>query len=141
MSRFLPFVCLALPLLAAAQEQQGLSGFEAFAQEPAMSSAAVSPAGTHLATLQRFAKDGKQFLLIYELADMSGRPVTLGSDRMDIVSAAWVNDERLIVRFPPGCRYSAKAGRGHAPGRQAGHRGQAGQALAGNPAQTGRPSQ
>ena len=64
-----------------------------------MSSAAVSPDGRHLATLQRFARDGKQFLLIYELGDMTKRPVTLGSDRMDIVSAAWANNERLIVRF------------------------------------------
>ncbi|MCY3606314.1 MAG: prolyl oligopeptidase family serine peptidase [Gammaproteobacteria bacterium] len=92
-------VCLALPLVPVAQEQQALTGIEAFAQEPAMSSAGVSPGGTHLATLQRFAKDGKQFLLIYDLGDMAKRPVTLGSDRMDIVSAGWANNERLIVRF------------------------------------------
>ncbi len=97
--RFLAGVCLALPLFAAAQEQQALSGYEAFAQEPAMSSAAVSPDGGHLATLQRFAKDGKQFLLIYDLGDMAKKPVTMGSDRMDIVSAGWANSERLIVRF------------------------------------------
>ena len=97
--RFLASVCLALPLAAMAQEQQALTGFEAFAQEPAMSSASVSPDGKHLATLQRFAKDGKQFLLIYDLGDMAGRPVTLGSDRMDIVAAGWANNERLIVRF------------------------------------------
>ena len=97
--RFLPVVLLALPILSAAQQQQALTGFEAFAQEPAMSSAAVSPDGKHIATLQRFAKDGKQFLLIYELGDMAKRPVTLGSDRMDIVSARWANNERLIVRF------------------------------------------
>ncbi|MYH35014.1 MAG: S9 family peptidase [Gammaproteobacteria bacterium] len=97
--RFLAGVCLALPLFSAAQEQQALSGYEAFAQEPAMSSASVSPDGEHLATLQRFAKDGKQFLLVYDLSDMAKRPVTLGSDRMDIVSAGWANNERLIVRF------------------------------------------
>ena len=97
--RFLAGVCLALPLFSAAQEQQALSGYEAFAQEPAMSSASVSPDGKHLATLQRFAKDGKQFLLIYDLGDMATRPVTLGSDRMDIVSAGWANNERLVVRF------------------------------------------
>ena len=97
--RFLPVVLLALPFLSAAQQQQALTGFEAFAQEPAMSSAAVSPDGKHIATLQRFAKDGKQFLLIYELGDMAKRPVTLGSDRMDIVSAGWANNERLTVRF------------------------------------------
>ena len=92
-------LCLALPLVSMAQEQQALSGFEAFAQEPAMSSASVSPDGEYLATLQRFAKDGKQFLLIYELGDMAKKPVTLGSERMDIVSASWANNERLIVRF------------------------------------------
>ena len=92
-------VCFALPVVSAAQEQQELSGFEAFAQEPAMSSAGVSPDGKHLATLQRFTKDGKQFLLIYDLDDMAAKHVTLGSDRMDIVSAAWANSERLIVRF------------------------------------------
>ena len=92
-------ICLALPLVPVAQEQQALTGIEAFAQEPAMSSASVSPDGKHVATLQRFAKDGKQFLLIYDLGDMAKRPVTLGSDRMDIVSAAWANNERLIVRF------------------------------------------
>ena len=97
--RFLPVVLLALPLLSAAQQQQTLTGFEAFAQEPAMSSAAVSPDGKRIATLQRFAKDGKQFLLIYELGDMARKPVTLGSDRMDIVSAGWANNDRLIVRF------------------------------------------
>ena len=46
-------------------EQAPLTGFEAFAQDPAMSDARVSPDGTHIATLQRLAKDGKQFLLIY----------------------------------------------------------------------------
>ncbi len=97
--RFLAGACIALPLFSAAQEQQALSGYEAFAQEPAMSSASVSPDGKHLATLQRFDKDGKQFLLIYDLADMAKKPVTLGSDRMDIVSAGWANNERLIVRF------------------------------------------
>ena len=97
--RYLPMAILALPLCSVAQELQPLTGFEAFAQEPAMSSASVSPDGSHLATLQRFAKDGKQFLLIYDLGDMAKRPVTLGSDRMDIVSAGWANNERLIVRF------------------------------------------
>ena len=98
-SRSLAALCLALPLLSTAQEQQPLTGFEAFAQEPAMSFAAVSPNGKHLATLQRFARDGKQFLLVYEVGDMAKRPVTMGSDRMDIVAAAWANNERLIVQF------------------------------------------
>ena len=90
------FLALAVPPAAA---QQPLTGIEAFAQEPAMSDARLSPNGEYLATLQRFAKDGKQFVLIYEVAAMAKKPVTLGSARMDIVSLAWANDERLVVRF------------------------------------------
>ena len=80
-------------------EQAPLTGFEAFAQDPAMSDARVSPDGTHIATLQRLAKDGKQFLLIYNAGDMAQKPVTLGSSKMDIVAFAWANNERLVVRF------------------------------------------
>jgi dipeptidyl aminopeptidase/acylaminoacyl peptidase len=79
--------------------EAALSGFEAFAQEPAMEDAKVSPNGKHLATLQRFAKDGKQFLLIYDAKDISKKPVTLGSTKMDIVAFSWVNNERVVVRF------------------------------------------
>lgn len=78
---------------------QKLTGFEAFAQEPAMVSAQVSPNGEHLATIQRLTKDGKPVLYIYEVDDLDGDPVTLGSDRMEIVSAVWANNERLVVRF------------------------------------------
>ena len=80
-------------------EQAPLTGFEAFAQDPSMSDARVSPDGAHIATLQRLAKDGKQFLLIYNAGDMAQKPVTLGSSKMDIVAFAWANNERLVVRF------------------------------------------
>ncbi|MCY4530930.1 MAG: hypothetical protein OXC84_01110, partial [Gammaproteobacteria bacterium] len=73
-------------------EQTPLTGFEAFAMDPAMSDAQVSPDGTHIATLQRLAKDGKQFLLIYNADDMAQKPVTLGSSKMDIVAFAWANN-------------------------------------------------
>ena len=77
----------------------GIDVFAAFVRNPAMESAAVSPDGTHIATLQRFENDGKQFVLIYEAADLSKKPVTLGASRMNIVGANWVNNDRLLVRF------------------------------------------
>lgn len=75
-----------------------LTGFSAFAQDPAMSSAAVSPDGKHIATIQRVQKDGKPLLKIYDINDMSD-PVVLGSGKMDIVGFFWANNERLVVRF------------------------------------------
>ena len=59
-------------------EQAPLTGFEAFAQDPAMSDARVSPDGTHIATLQRLAKDGKQFLLIYNAGDNGSKTSNTG---------------------------------------------------------------
>lgn len=82
-----------------AAAQQALTGFEAFAQEPAISSAFVSPDGESLGTLQRLTKDGKQYLLVYDIDRLDKDPVTLGSSKMDIVQAGWVNNERLVVRF------------------------------------------
>lgn len=99
--RMLAVLLLAVPGVTLAEPEMlaPLSGFEKFAQEPAMTSASVSPDGKHIATLQRFEKDGKVFLLIYDINDMSAKPVTLGSSKMDIVSAFWANDDRLVVRF------------------------------------------
>ncbi len=80
-------------------QTNGLSGFEAFAAEEAMSMAELSPNGKHIATLQRLAKDGKQVVMIYDVDDLSVKPVTLGSARMDIRTVSWVNNEKLVVRF------------------------------------------
>ena len=74
-----------------------LTGIEAFAQEPAMSGASVSPDGKHIATVQRRAKDGKQLVFIYDASDLSKKPTSLGSEKMDISSASWVNNDRLIL--------------------------------------------
>ncbi len=87
----------ALAEEATEAEQGLLSGIEAFAQEPAMGNARVSPDGNYIATLQRFAKDGKQFVLIYDADDLSKKPTTLGSEKMDIGSVNWVNNDRLLL--------------------------------------------
>ena len=93
------FLCLFLIPTALAEEaaSEPLTGIKAFAQEPAMSSASVSPDGKHIATVQRFTKDGKQVVRIYDAHDLSKEPTTLGSEKMDISSASWVNNDRLIL--------------------------------------------
>ena len=78
---------------------QDMNVLEAFAQDPAMSDAQVSPDGRHLATLQRFEKDGQQFLLIYDVANLAKDPVRLGASKTSISGFSWVNNDRLVVIF------------------------------------------
>ena len=101
------FACLlaglavAWPSGAGAEETkaQALGFYEKFAMDPAMSSAAVSPNGKTLATIQRFSKDGPNHLLIYEVADLAAKPVILSADPMMIESFFWANNDRLVVSF------------------------------------------
>lgn len=95
--RLLPVLLLCCAPAFAGAAAPGV--VELFAQEPAMSTAAVSPDGKHIGALQRFEKDGKQFLLIYEVANLSKKPVTLAAEPMDIVAFSWVSNERLVVRL------------------------------------------
>ena len=97
--RILLSITLSALALFAQAEQQALTGIEAFAQEPAIAAAEVSPDGKSLATLQRLTKDGKQLLMIYDIDKLDADPVTLGSSKMDIVQMGWVNNDRLVVRF------------------------------------------
>ncbi len=93
-------LALIIPGAAWAEEQAlALTGFEAFAQDPAMTAAVISPNGQHLATMQRVTKDGNQLVMVYDVDDLDANPVVLGSKTMDIVAVQWANDERLIVRF------------------------------------------
>ncbi len=97
--RLISIIAVSLAGAFHAGNTAALTGIEAFAQEPAMTSASVSPDGKSLATLQRLTKDGKQYLFIYDANDLDKEPVTLGSSKMDIVTAGWVNNDRLVVRF------------------------------------------
>ena len=101
------FACLlaglavAWPSGAGAEETkaQALGFYEKFAMDPAMSSAAVSPNGKTLATIQRFSKDGPNHLLIYEVANLAAKPVILSADPMMIQGFFWANNDRLAVYF------------------------------------------
>jgi dipeptidyl aminopeptidase/acylaminoacyl peptidase len=90
---------LAVNLQAQEATPAALTGFEAFAQEPAISQAQLSPNGKYIATLQRMTKDGAQLLFIYETADLTRKPTTLGASKMDMRAFYWLNNERLLVRF------------------------------------------
>ncbi len=81
------------------QGRTDLPIIEAFAMDPAMTTAQVSPDGTALATIERRAKDGDNFIFIYDTADLTRDPVTLSAARMDVVDLFWANNERIIVTF------------------------------------------
>lgn len=89
----------ALLYISPAQARDPLP-FEAFAMDPAISSARVSPNGRWLAVIQRASVDGDPFLGIYDTRNLErGRIRTLGGRAMQVFSANWVNDDYLLVRF------------------------------------------
>lgn len=100
----LPALLVSLLLLVAGQsfaESSAalLRGFEAFAQEPAMSDAQVSPDGLHIAVRQRLSKDGEEVIFVYDSGDLTKQPVALSASKMQIRSVQWANNEFLLVRF------------------------------------------
>ncbi len=76
-----------------------LRGFEAFAQEPALSDAKVSPDGRHIAVRQRLAKDGEEVIFVYDSSDLSQEPIALSASKMQVRTIQWANNEFLLVRF------------------------------------------
>lgn len=89
---------LAGPAEGAAQTGE-LGLYEKFAMDPAMTQVSVSPDGKSVAAVQRFSKDGDKYLLIYDAADLSAKPVTLAAEPMEIMGFFWANNERLVVYF------------------------------------------
>ena len=89
------FAALLFPFGNYAKEPPPL---EAFAMRPIILDADLSPSGEHLAVV-RLPGQGENYVIqVFETADMSAPPYTLGSDTMDIVGINWANDERLLVR-------------------------------------------
>lgn len=72
---------------------------EAFARDNAMETAQVSPDGKHLFTIIREGVDTEPVLLIFETDNLAKRPVGVGADKMEIVSAFWANNDRIVVSF------------------------------------------
>lgn len=72
---------------------------EAFARDNAMETAQVSPDGKHLFTIIRERVDTEPVLLIFETDKLAKRPVGVGADKMEIVSAFWANNERIVISF------------------------------------------
>lgn len=71
---------------------------EAFAMRPVILDVDLSPSGEHLA-VARLPGQGEHYVIqVYQTADMSAPPYTLGAEHMDIIGINWVNDERLLVR-------------------------------------------
>ena len=47
--------------------------------------------------MQRRSKDGKAVVFIYDASDLTKKPTSLGSEKMDISAVGWVNNDRLIL--------------------------------------------
>ena len=72
---------------------------EAFARDNAMETAQISPDGKHLFTIIREGVDTEPVLLIFETDNLAKKPVGVGAAKMQIVSAFWANNERIVITF------------------------------------------
>jgi len=72
---------------------------ESFAVSEAMRNVRVSPDGSQLAYMRAGTKKGDYLIEIRKVSDLGGKPVLLGSDRMEITSFLWLNNKKLLVSF------------------------------------------
>lgn len=81
---------------------------ESFAVSSVMSNVSVSPDGKQLGYMRAATKKGDYLIEIRKIDDLSGKPVILGSDRMEITSFSWLNNKKIMVNF----RQNVKDGAG-----------------------------
>lgn len=95
MTRTLRYLALALFSLAPGLAQAAPPPIDAFAGEPEIAAAEISPNGTYLAVVR--ALSNKLTVLIYRVADLKAPPQPLTVDEANFAGMAWGSDDRVIV--------------------------------------------
>ena len=70
---------------------------EYWAVRNAMQSVEISPDGEKLALMKIESRDGNPIVEIYDVDDLTAKPVRLAADPMEFTSLSWVSDENLII--------------------------------------------
>lgn len=95
MTRTLRYLALALFSLVPGLAQAAPPPIDAFAGEPEIAGAEISPNGTYLAVVR--ALSNKLTVLIYRVADLKAPPQPLTVDEANFAGMAWGSDDRVIV--------------------------------------------
>ena len=72
---------------------------DAFTMMPVIQSVSVSDDGKKIAILRATTKFGDYIIEVRDTSDLSKKPITLGASRMKVSDVAWLNNEKLGVRF------------------------------------------
>lgn len=100
MIRVLALAGIAMAMSAASVEAQGeVVPLEYFATYEAVDNVALSPDGEHIVMRRLTARDGNYIVEVRETDNLTGDPVRLGAERMDITGVTWVSPDYLWVSF------------------------------------------
>lgn len=95
MTRMLRYLALALFSLVPGLAQAAPPPIDAFAGEPEIADAALSPNGSYLAVVRSLS--GKLTLLIYRVSDLKAPPQPLTMDGVHFDGIFWASDDRVVV--------------------------------------------
>lgn len=97
---FLFYCAVILSVTATAKESNSeILPLDAFAALPQITQASVSPNGKKLIIRRATSKNGDYIIEVHKTSDLSATPVRLGAERMEMMNAGWLNDEKLYVVF------------------------------------------
>ncbi|WP_421790228.1 alpha/beta hydrolase family protein [Hyphobacterium sp.] len=100
MNRVLSLAAAASLTAASGAFAQGeVVPLEYFATFSAIDQVALSPDGENIAMRRLTARDGDYIIEVRSTDDLTGDPIRLGAERMQIESVQWVSPEYLRIRF------------------------------------------
>ena len=59
------------------------------------------PDGEHIVMRRLTARDGNYIVEVRSTDNLTGDPVRLGAERMEITGVSWVSPDYLLDHFPP----------------------------------------
>jgi dipeptidyl aminopeptidase/acylaminoacyl peptidase len=92
-------VALLIPSMAIAKDYEHTDLIESFAVLPALQQVSLSPDGKKIIIMRATSKDGDYILEVRQTDKITEDPVLFGSERMEIQSARWLNNELMAVNF------------------------------------------
>lgn len=100
-NRFLIFLVMvfAAQSVIATENTSNKLPIDAFAMLPQITQANLSPDGKKLIIRRATTKNGDYIIEVHDTANLNAEPVRLGADRMELMGAGWLNNEKLYVQF------------------------------------------
>ncbi|MDT0596286.1 alpha/beta hydrolase family protein [Glaciecola petra] len=92
-------VLLLIPVTTTAKDYTHSDIIESFTVSPALTRVSLSPNGERIVIMRSTSKDGDYIVEVRETANLKKDPVLFASDKMEMQSVSWLNDELLLIGF------------------------------------------